>query len=44
MSELSGELREALTRAVEGAKAEFNAPRVGANPERDSHEEDGGEA
>ncbi len=41
--ELSNELRDALTRAVQGAKAEFNAPRVGANPERDSHE-DGGEA
>jgi F-type H+-transporting ATPase subunit alpha len=42
--ELSDELRDALTRAVQGAKAEFNARGVGANPERDSHQEDGGEA
>jgi F-type H+-transporting ATPase subunit alpha len=41
--ELSGELRDALTRAVQGAKAEFNALGGGAHPERDSHE-DGGEA
>ncbi|HEV8142674.1 MAG TPA: F0F1 ATP synthase subunit alpha [Methylomirabilota bacterium] len=41
--ELSGELRDALTRAVQGARAEFNALGVGAHPERDSHE-DGGEA
>jgi len=41
---MSDALREALTGAVQAAKAEFIAPRADGAPDRDSHEEDGGEA
>ena len=41
--ELSSGVRDALTQAVHGAKAEFNAPGIAANADSDSHDA-GGEA